>query len=152
MRGLPLSDVSKHLDMRDALVWVDLVQPADDLAELADELGLHELAVEDAPGAARALEDRPLHPPVRLDCAIAALRPNARMQLDTSEVDAFVGDRWVVTVQASGGYDIDVLRPLGRNPRPGGHRARRAELPRCSTTSSTATSTPSGSSTPTTTR
>ena len=44
----PLDDVSDHL--RDhAVVWVDLCSPADgDLAAVADELGLHELAVEDA--------------------------------------------------------------------------------------------------------
>ncbi|HET6867792.1 MAG TPA: CorA family divalent cation transporter, partial [Solirubrobacteraceae bacterium] len=45
----PLADVSEHLDLPDAVVWVDLCAP--DPAEvglLADELGLHRLAVEDA--------------------------------------------------------------------------------------------------------
>ena len=113
----PLSDVSKHLDMRDALVWVDLVQPtADDLAELADELGLHELAVEDAlaPHERTKIDRYPTH----LFVSCHAVRfDRARMQLDTSEVDAFVGDRWVVTVRASGGYDIDpVLRRWDETP------------------------------------
>ena len=75
-----------------------------------------------------------------------------RMQLDTSEVDAFVGDRWVVTVRASGNYDIDpVLRRWDETPDLVATGPRRW-CTRCSTTSSTATSTPSGSSTPTTTR
>ena len=50
----PVAEVSEHLARDDTFVWVDLVGPTkDDLAELADELGLHELAVEDAlePGA-----------------------------------------------------------------------------------------------------
>jgi magnesium transporter len=39
------------------------------------------------------------------------------MRLDTSEVDAFVGGRWVVTVRASEGYDIDpVLRRWDDTP------------------------------------
>jgi magnesium transporter len=103
--------------MRDGLVWVDLVQPtADDLAELADELGLHELAVEDAlaPHERSKIDRYPTH----LFVSCHAVRfDRARMQLDTSEVDAFVGDRWVVTVRASGGYDIDpVLRRWDETP------------------------------------
>jgi len=45
----PLDDVSEHLQDASSMVWVDLV--GDDLDELqvvADELGLHTLAVEDA--------------------------------------------------------------------------------------------------------
>ena len=47
--GFPLKDVSEHLEDPSAMVWVDLCAP--DLADLqlvADELGLHTLAVEDA--------------------------------------------------------------------------------------------------------
>src|SRR5450830_1986847 len=47
--NFPLADVSEHLELLDTVVWVDLCTPdGDDLALLADELGLHELAVEDA--------------------------------------------------------------------------------------------------------
>ena len=45
----PLADVSEHLDDPDAVVWVDMCAPnAEELRVVADELGLHELAVEDA--------------------------------------------------------------------------------------------------------
>ena len=47
--GFPLADVSEHLAHPDTIVWVDLRAPeARQLDELALELGLHELAVEDA--------------------------------------------------------------------------------------------------------
>jgi Mg2+ and Co2+ transporter CorA len=48
-KDFPLNDVSEHLQDASAVVWVDLGAP--DLADLqlvADELGLHTLAVEDA--------------------------------------------------------------------------------------------------------
>jgi len=49
--NFPLGDVAGHLKERDALVWVDLCNPDSALlAELADELGLDERAVEDVDG------------------------------------------------------------------------------------------------------
>lgn len=45
----PVTAVSDHLAEPDTVVWVDYCDPsAEQLHELADELGLHELAVEDA--------------------------------------------------------------------------------------------------------
>jgi magnesium transporter len=45
----PVADVSDHLTEPDTVVWVDLCAPDTvDLEVVAQELGLHELAVEDA--------------------------------------------------------------------------------------------------------
>jgi magnesium transporter len=45
----PLEEVSEHLRDSDSVVWVDFHSPtAADLAMVADELGLHSLAIEDA--------------------------------------------------------------------------------------------------------
>lgn len=45
--GFPVSDVSDHLEHDRTIVWVDLCGPSiEQLHELAEELGLHELAVE----------------------------------------------------------------------------------------------------------
>src|SRR5437868_1181029 len=47
----PLAEVSDRLDDDGTVVWVDFCTPsADDMIALASELGLHELAVEDALG------------------------------------------------------------------------------------------------------
>ncbi len=47
--GFPVADVSDLLAEDDTVVWVDLCGPSkEQLHELAGELGLHELAVEDA--------------------------------------------------------------------------------------------------------
>src|SRR4051794_7910562 len=45
----PLEEVSEHLKHSDSVVWVGFRSPTEaDLATVADELGLHALAVEDA--------------------------------------------------------------------------------------------------------
>ena len=45
----PLNELSEHLEERGAVVWADLCGPhVSDLQVIADELGLHHLAVEDA--------------------------------------------------------------------------------------------------------
>jgi magnesium transporter len=112
----PLSDVARHLDTG-GLVWVDFVQPgAGQLTELAAELGLHELAIEDAlaPHERSKIDRYPTH--LFLTCH-AVHFPPGRMRLETTEVDAFVGDRWVVTVRASEEYDIGpVLRRWDEAP------------------------------------
>jgi len=49
--GFPVADVSERLEQADTVVWVDFCGPSkEQLHELAGELGLHELAVEDALG------------------------------------------------------------------------------------------------------
>ena len=47
----PVERVSDYLEQEDTLVWADLCVPdRDDLQQVADELGLDPLAVEDAVG------------------------------------------------------------------------------------------------------
>ncbi|GAA1355180.1 magnesium transporter CorA family protein [Saccharothrix algeriensis] len=107
--GFPVGDVADHLGDRDVTVWVDLCGPSpDELARLAEELGLHELAVEDA-----------LHPHERpkLDrydthCFLSAyaVRLDADSgRLTTSELSAFLTPRALVTVRADDGFDVDAL-------------------------------------------
>jgi magnesium transporter len=46
---IPVEDISEYVSRPDCLVWVALFEPsADELALMAEEFGLHELAVEDA--------------------------------------------------------------------------------------------------------
>ena len=49
--GFPLREVAEHLEKPDTVVWVDCPHEARELEALAGQLGLHELAVEDALGA-----------------------------------------------------------------------------------------------------
>ncbi len=113
----PLADVSEHLDRPDTVVWVDFCQPsADELHELAEELGLHELAVEDALGA----HQRPKvdHYATHLFLSCRAVRVEVLDgRVSETEVDAFVNERWLVTVRKDEGFPVEpVLARWDRSP------------------------------------
>jgi magnesium transporter len=105
-RDFALADVANQLAEADTIVWVDLCGPSKgQLVELAAELGLHELAVEDA----LSEHQRPKldHYESHLFLATHAVRVDtAENRLVTTEVDAFIGDSWLITVRKDDGFDI----------------------------------------------
>jgi magnesium transporter len=107
--GIALDDVSDWLDSDDAtdtLVWVDLLAPSkEQLHHLAAELGLHELAVEDALGP----HQRPKldHYESHLFLSTHAVGVDReRGELEVTEIDAFVNHRWLVTVRKDDGFSM----------------------------------------------
>lgn len=115
--GFPVADVSEHLEQPETIVWVDFCGPSKaQLDELADELGLHELAVEDAlePHQRPKLDHYATHQflschAVRVDVDAAAL--------DTTEVHAFINARWLITVRPDERFSMDpVVRRWDRSP------------------------------------
>lgn len=116
-QDFPLAEVSEHLARENAIVWVDLLEPDEAcLCELADELGLHELAVEDALSA---------HQRPKLDhyddhlfvSSISLVNDTVSGELHETEVDAFVNPRWLITVRKNDGFDIDeVANRWDRSP------------------------------------
>ncbi len=115
--GFPVSKVSDYLAEPDGVIWFDLCEPsAEDLASISEELSLHPLAVEDAVHE---------HQRPKLDRYASHLFVTAyQVKLDTasgelhsSEVDAFVTERALVTVRRSQDFDIDaVLRRWDGSP------------------------------------
>jgi magnesium transporter len=108
-KGFPVADLSEHLDDPDCFVWVDLCGPTpDELHEVADELGLHELAVEDAlePHQRPKLDHYDSH--LFLSCHSADLDVPSG-ELRKYEIDAFIGDRWLITVRMEPGWDMDAV-------------------------------------------
>ncbi len=105
--GFPVADVSDHIARDGTLVWVDLCNPtAEQMAELADEFNLHELAVEDVLG--RHQRPKIDHYAGHLFLACHSARLNLdEATLETTEVDAFISDRWLITVRKDAGFDID---------------------------------------------
>jgi magnesium transporter len=106
-----------HLQDEDCVVWVDLCGPTEQqLHELRDQLGLHELAVEDAlePHQRPKLDHYPDH--LFVSCHATTVDPD-EATLDETEVDAFVGDRWFITVRTDDGFDMDkVVERWDRSP------------------------------------
>ena len=107
--GFSLADVSEHLDQESAVVWVDLRSP--DLHELqlvADELGLHELAVQDATtGRQRPKFNR--YASHDFLTAYAVHLDVATGELVTGEIAAFITSTALVTVRIDDEFPIDGL-------------------------------------------
>jgi magnesium transporter len=108
--SFPVADVSDYLDEPDTIVWVDLCGPTpEQIHELAEELGLHELAVEDAVGPKqRPKVDRyPTH--LFLTTYHVTLDLDAA-RLNETEVNAFFSNRWLITVRKDDGLSLDRVR------------------------------------------
>jgi magnesium transporter len=105
----PLSDVSEHLADDSAVVWVDLCAPdLEDLQLVADELGLHRLAVEDATtGRQRPKFDR--YPGHDFLSAYSVHLDVDSGQLITGEIAAFITSTALVTVRRDDEFSIDGL-------------------------------------------
>ncbi len=107
--GFPLSEVSDQLADPSTFVWVDLLDPDQEQLELlAGELGLHPLAVEDAlePHQRPKLESYGSH--MFLTCHAIQVLP-ADHRLRETEVDAFISDRWLITVRKGDAFPIDTV-------------------------------------------
>jgi magnesium transporter len=96
---IDLEAVSDYVATEGHFVWIGLHEPSEDvLRKIQEELGLHELAVEDA----HAAHQRP-----KLEeygaCMFVALRTalwNAgACKIDVGETDLFVGTRYIVSVR-----------------------------------------------------
>ena len=103
----PVENTAKELQEPGSLVWVDLCTPTqDDLLQLGAQVGLHQLAVEDAVHKA----ERP-----KLDryanhlflSAYCVHLDEASGELRTGEVAAFVMHNALITVRKDAGYDIE---------------------------------------------
>ena len=98
-------------------MWVDLCGPSkDQLHELADELGLHELAVEDALSRTSAPSSTATRTHLFLSCHAVRVDLDAG-ELDETEIDAFINERWLITVRKDEGFPIEpVLQRWDRSP------------------------------------
>ncbi len=105
--GFPVVEVSEYLADPRVVVWVDFCAPVEaDLVELADELGLHDLAVEDAlsPHQRPKVDYYDTH--LFLSSHVMRLDPGTGV-LGTTEIDAFVNSRWLVTVRKDDSFALD---------------------------------------------
>jgi magnesium transporter len=112
-----LAEISDHLAVDGTVLWVDLCGPSDaQLAMLADELDLHELAVEDALGPHQRPKVDYYASHLFLACHSVKVDPD-QGRLAVTELDAFIDKRWMVTVRKNGDFPIDaVVRRWDRSP------------------------------------
>ncbi|MEV6237237.1 magnesium transporter CorA family protein [Lentzea sp. NPDC051838] len=106
--GFPVTDVARHLQDPGSVVWFDLCAPSEgEIGLLRDELGLHELAIEDA----MAERQRPKvdRYPTHLFLTVYAAEYENH-EFTTTEVDVFVTGNAVVTVRENESYDLGKLQ------------------------------------------
>ncbi|GAB3788148.1 magnesium transporter CorA family protein [Nocardioides ungokensis] len=107
--GFPIDDVSEHLQEESSMVWIDLLGA--ELAELqvvADELGLHTLAVEDATsGRQRPKFNR--YQGHDFLSAYAVHLDATSGELVMGEIAAFITPSALVTVRKDENFPIDGL-------------------------------------------
>jgi magnesium transporter len=115
--GFAIADVSEHLADPETTVWADLSAPSkEQLHELAAELGLHELAVEDALGRHQRPKLDRYASHLFLACQAVRLQPETAT-LEETEIDAFVNRRWLITVRKDDRFPIEpVLERWDRSP------------------------------------
>ncbi|MCA1672484.1 MAG: magnesium transporter CorA family protein, partial [Actinobacteria bacterium] len=115
--AFPVADVSEYLEEPDTVVWVDLCGPSkEQLHELAGELDLHELAVEDALGPHQRPKLDRYDTHLFLACQAVRVDVNGA-GLEETEIDAFVNQRWFITVRKNDGFSMgDVLQRWDRSP------------------------------------
>lgn len=103
------------------VVWVGICDPSsEDLPRIASQLGLHELAVEDAlePHQRPKLDHYADH--LFLTCHSTRVDlEDAR--LDVTEVDVFIGDRWMITVHHESFDLVPVEDRWDRSPQLASH-------------------------------
>jgi magnesium transporter len=115
--SFPIADVSDYLEDPATIVWVDISGPSPaELHDLAQELGLHELAVEDAIGPDQRPKVDPYPTHQFLTTFHVVVDPDEGV-MSTLEVDAFFNRRWLITVRREDGFPLDeVKRRWDRSP------------------------------------
>jgi magnesium transporter len=105
--GFPVADVSDHLKHSDCIVWVDLCNPdKDELHQLAQELGLHELAVEDALDEHQRPKLDRYQSHLFLSCKAVGVNIS-QGRLDETEINAFISPRWLITVRENDHFSME---------------------------------------------
>ena len=102
LADIPVEDISEYVGRPDCFVWVALLEPTrEELDQMAEEFGLHELAVEDA----RKGHQRPKIEEYG-DSLFAVLHPielekaeDGTESLVVGEVDVFAGPNYILSVR-----------------------------------------------------
>lgn len=113
----PLAELHALALQPDLVVWLDLCDGSvAELHQLADQLGLHELAVEDALRAHQRPKLDHYDDHLFLSCRAARIDAND-VALVESEINVFIGESWLITVRPDETFDIDqVLERWDRSP------------------------------------
>lgn len=107
IENFPFAELSDHMARPDTFVWADLCSPSpQELASLAEELSLHQLAVEDAVHEHQRSKLDRYADHLFLSAYAVGLDPSSG-ELSTYEIAVFILPNAIVTVRKGDGFDID---------------------------------------------
>lgn len=114
--NFPTDAISDYLEQPNTIVWADFCGPdAAELENLADELSMHELAVEDALSPHQRPKVDFYEEHLFLSCHAIKVA-GERNKLEEIEVNAFLSDRWLITVRKDEQFSLlPVLRRWDRS-------------------------------------
>ena len=97
LADIPVEAISDYLERPDCFVWVALRDPApEELAQMQEEFGLHELAVEDA---SRGHQRPKIEEYGEVVFGVMHLLEAVEGEIQVGEVDVFVGRNFVLSVR-----------------------------------------------------
>jgi magnesium transporter len=105
--NFPVDDISDYLSQPDTILWVDLCAPDhEDLSVVADEFGLHALAVEDAVERSQRpkLDRYSTHEFINM---YGVALDTVSGELGLSEISAFITGSALITVRKDKSFDMD---------------------------------------------
>jgi len=112
--GFPVADISDHILEKGCAVWADFVSPTEeDLAAIGEELGLHQLAVEDAVHGFQRPKLDHYESHLFLAAYAVSLDPDTG-ELFTHEIKAFITKSALVTVHDAD-FDMGKVVALWEN-------------------------------------
>lgn len=108
LADIPAADISDYVSRPECMVWVALKDPShEELAQMQEEFGLHELAVEDA----RKGQQRPKLEEYGGTLFVVLQHLEVREgSLETAEIDLFVGANFVLSVRQGTEHGLEAVR------------------------------------------
>jgi magnesium transporter len=103
---IPVDDISEYIKDESAVVWLDICRPTvEDFQKIAEELGLHALAIEDAtsPHERPKLNHYQTH---LFMIAYSVTFDGESGNAEIHEVSAFITQRALITVRLDDGFDM----------------------------------------------
>src|SRR5207247_3534715 len=108
--AVPLEEAAARCG-QGGFVWLGLFEPgAEELAQVRDSFGLHELAVEDAQQFHLRPKVEQYEGDVRLVILRTARYDEAREEVDFGEISVFIGPAFVITVRQGVASDLHGAR------------------------------------------
>ena len=115
-KNLKIHDISDHLNKSQSTMWIDYLEPTlEELSEIAQELDLHELAIEDSVHSHQRPKVDYYDSHFFITCHALSLDTKTGL-LEPTEINVFIKDNCMITVRKNTRFNMDVVLRRWTNP------------------------------------